>query len=417
MKISKLEVSEILDSRGWPTLQGTLYLNDGRTVMASVPSGRSVGTYEAVELRDTPSKSWLPRGVIGACELFKKEISPLLLNQEINFAMIDRALIACDGTRDKSRLGANTTLLASMLAVRAEALVSGVEPFVQIATITKRNPLMPQIRANIINGGVHADNSLACQEIMIQLRHQAPYEQQAQIISRIYHALRNVMQKRGLRVNVGDEGGFAPIFRRSKKPFYVEKQALDLLTEAVDLAGCQAHVVFCLDVAASEFYSKECQCYEVAGERLSAIDVISLYKELIKTYPIVSIEDGLSQDDWDGWKSLTDSLGKTIELVGDDLFVTQIDRLKVGLKRGAANSLLVKPNQVGTLTEAFDAAAYARQHSFTIVPSHRSGETNDSLIADIAVGLGAEACKIGAPARGERVAKYNRLAVISAQLR
>jgi enolase len=406
MKIKNINLFSILDSRGYPSLAGSLELSSGKKVFASIPSGASVGKYEALELRDEDGM-----GLDVAIEVFNKKISLTLLGEFPDFVSVDKKLIELDGTRDKSFLGANNTLLASILVLRAQAAAQELEEFELISKTFGLAPRIPLIRANLLNGGAHALNGMSVQEIMIQPCEVETFEEQQNIITKVYHELKTILRARGISVAVGDEGGFAPTIN-ALGVFSKERVVLGLLMEAVGALGLQDKVKICLDVAASEFFDGSRGSYVVDGELLSFVELVDQYKKLTKEYPICSIEDGLDQDDWTGWEHLTKSLGGDIQLVGDDLFVTQENRLKLGAMKNIANAVIIKPNQVGTISEAVDAVRFAKKNGMAVVPSHRSGETNDSFIADLAVGVGADSIKIGAPARGERVAKYNRLAEI-----
>ncbi|MCK4499972.1 phosphopyruvate hydratase, partial [Candidatus Babeliales bacterium] len=392
MNIEKIDVFSILDSRGWPTLAGSLMLEDGKKVYASVPSGSSVGKYEAVEKRDADKDNYSGQSVEGVVLSFKDKIIPVLLGQKPDLERIDKELIELDGTGNKSNLGANVTLLASVLVAKAQALTLNVEVFEFIAHVAGFKPAMPLVRANVINGGKHADSGLAFQEFMIQMLPGTSFEDQQHSIVSLYHKLAEALQLQSLSACVGDEGGFAPRFG-DKGMFGNERAALTLLSEVVECAGMAGKVNICLDVAASEFYDEKYKTYNVYGEHVFAEDLIQFYSDLVSQYPIVSIEDGLVQDDWEGWQSLTEKLGKNVQIVADDLCVTKTTRIQKAIEENACNAFLIKPNQVGTVSETLAAITLAKSSGCGVVPSHRSGETNDSFIADFAIGIAADACK------------------------
>lgn len=386
-RITHIQSREIFDSRGRPTLEVDLLLASGAMGRASVPSGASTGSHEACELRDKDPKRCHGQGVLKAMASIE-EISYLLKGKSATHQQaIDSALIELDGTERKSRLGANAILAVSLAVARAAAAHHSVPLFRYLGGIQAYR--LPYPFFNVINGGVHADNGLSFQEFMIAPRFET-FRENYTTASEIYSSLKELLKKRALLTSVGDEGGFAPKLSSNEA-------ALDLIIDAIELAGYQPgnEVMLALDIAATEI-----------KERKGLID---LYEELIERYPIISIEDGCAEDDFEGWEELTKRLSGKIQLVGDDLFVTQVSRLKEGIQRGLATALLVKPNQVGTLTETMEAIRYARENRYAIMMSHRSGETEDTFISDLAVGLNIEQMKAGAPARGERTVKYNQL--------
>ncbi|MBS1988358.1 phosphopyruvate hydratase [Candidatus Dependentiae bacterium] len=408
-KIVRLSAREILDSRGCPTLESFIELSDGRRVSASVPAGASVGRHEAHELRDILSEHYHGKGVQEAVRKIEKIIAPLLVGKKPDLLSMDHLMIQADGTQDKSNLGANTLLVVSIAVARAHALVHGIELFEVIAQLSDdRSPSIPQCMFNILNGGMHGDSGAVFQEFMIMPFSDESFEQQLQDVVAVYQQLKALLKKRSYEAGVGDEGGFTPHLPGSG--VIREREALDLLMESIMLAGFDfEYFKICLDVAASCFYDEGQQIYTIDDELFSAQDLVGLYEELTKNYPIYSIEDGMSQDDWAGWKLLTDRLGDKVQLVGDDLFTTNVERIKQGIDTGVANAVLIKPNQIGTVSQALQSLDMAHKAGYKTVVSHRSGETSDTFIIDLAVGAGADQCKAGACSRGERVAKYNRL--------
>jgi enolase len=416
-KIVRLSAREILDSRGFPTLESFIELSDGRRVSASVPAGASVGRHEAHELRDILSDHYHGKGVLKAVCNIEKVIAPLLVGKIPDLLFMDQLMIQADGTQDKSNLGANTLLVVSIAVARAQALVQGIELFEVIAQLSDdRSPNIPKCMFNILNGGMHGDSGAVFQEFMIMPFSDEPFEQQLQDVVAVYQQLKALLKKRSYEAGVGDEGGFTPHLPGSG--VIREREALDLLMESIMLAGFDfEYFKICLDVAASCFYDEGQQIYTIDDELFSAQDLVGLYEELTKNYPIYSIEDGMSQDDWAGWKLLTDRLGDKVQLVGDDLFTTNVERIKQGIDTGVANAVLIKPNQIGTVSQALQSLNMAHKAGYKTVVSHRSGETSDTFIIDLAVGAGADQCKAGACSRGERVTKYNRLLEIEELLK
>jgi enolase len=398
-----------LDSRGNPTIAVTAHTEKG-SARAIVPSGASTGVHEAVELRDGDPKRYGGKGVTKAVANVTGEIAKRLQGFNVlDQKGLDHALIELDGTPNKGRLGANAILGVSLAVAHAAAQAKGVPLYRYLGGTSAATLPLPM--ANILNGGVHADTSVDLQEFMVCPVGSPTFAEAIRAVAEVYQALKKVLKGQGLATAVGDEGGFAPNLGSNE-------DALKLIVQGIKGAGYEPgrDVAIALDPAASEFYADGKYTLKGEGRSLDAAALVSLYSEWAARYPIVSIEDGMAEDDWDGWKLLTVSLGKKVQLVGDDLFVTNVKRLKEGIERGVANSLLVKVNQIGTLTETLDAIDLARQAGYSSVISHRSGETEDTTIADLAVATGAGMIKTGAPARSERVAKYNRLLSIEAEL-
>ncbi|MEW5762366.1 MAG: phosphopyruvate hydratase [Bacillota bacterium] len=401
---------EIFDSRGNPTVEVDVYLDDDSMGRAAVPSGASTGSFEAVELRDGDPGRFQGKGVKRAVENVNSVIAEELCGFEATDQVgVDRALIALDGTDNKSRLGANAIVGVSMAVAKAAAASLGVPLYRYLGGLFARELPVPLM--NVLNGGKHADNNLDIQEFMIVPIGTSSFAEALRAGVEVYHRLKEAVKKRGLNASVGDEGGFAPHLES-------HRQALDLLMEAIEKAGYRPgeEVALALDAAASEFYRDG--RYVLAGENrsLATDELIAFYEELVGQYPIISLEDGLAEEDWEGWRELTRRLGNRVQLVGDDLFVTNTERLRRGIETGAANAILIKLNQIGTLTETLEAIAMARRAGYRAIISHRSGETEDAFIADLAVAGGVGQIKTGAPARSERVAKYNRLLRIEEEL-
>ena len=407
--LTGLSALEVLDSRGNPTVAVTAHTDKG-SGRAIVPSGASTGVHEAVELRDGDPNRYGGKGVTRAVGNVEGEIARRLKGFDISDQKrIDEALIELDGTPNKSRLGANAILGVSLAAAHAAAAVSGVPLYRHLGG--EKASLLPLPMANILNGGAHADTSVDLQEFMVCAVGATTFSEAMRATSEVYHALKNVLKAQGLATGVGDEGGFAPQLRSNE-------DALKLIIDAIGKAGYEAgkDVAIALDPASSEFYNAGRYDLKGEGRTLDAAALVKLYGDWQRRYPIVSIEDGMAEDDWEGWKHLTDAIGGKVQLVGDDLFVTNVTRLKEGIDRGVANSILIKVNQIGTLTETLAAIEVARSAGYSAVISHRSGETEDTTIADLAVATGVGMIKAGAPARSERVAKYNRLLTIEAAL-
>ncbi len=405
--IDTVHAREILDSRGNPTVEVEVLLEDGTSSRAAVPSGASTGAFEAAELRDG-GKRYLGKGVEKAVDFVNDEIAPAVIGfdaQDQRF--VDQEMLDLDGTKNKSRLGANAILGVSLAVARAAAESSDLSFFRYIGGPTARTLPVPMM--NILNGGAHADTNVDVQEFMIAPIGAESFRESLRWGAEIYHTLKGVLKKRGLATSVGDEGGFAPNLDSNRA-------ALDLILEAIEAAGFKPgkDIALAMDVAATEFHKDGKYAFE--GKQKSADEMIAYYTELVNAYPIVSIEDPLDEDDWDGWTKMTSELGSKIQIVGDDLFVTNPERLAKGIKRGSANAMLVKVNQIGTLTETLDAVSLAHRNSYRTMMSHRSGETEDTTIADLAVALECGQIKTGAPARSERVAKYNQLLRIEEEL-
>ena len=398
--IEQVGAREILDSRGNPTVEVEVVLDDGTFSRAAVPSGASTGEHEAVELRDGGDR-YGGKGVTKAVEAVLGEIAPEVIGIDADDQrVLDQTLIDLDGTPDKSRLGANA-LLGVSLAVAKGAAESAALPLFRYVGGPNAH-ILPVPMMNILNGGEHADNDVDIQEFMIAPIGAPTFKESLRWGAEVYHALKSVLHKQGMSTALGDEGGFAPDLPNTDA-------AVDAIAEAVKLAGFKfgSDIAIAFDAAATEFFKDG--KYQLEGKALSADQVVDFLDKIVSTYPVVSIEDGLAEDDWDGWAALTDKIGDKVQLVGDDLFVTNPERLADGIEKGTANSLLVKVNQIGTLTETLDAVSLAQTNGYKTMMSHRSGETEDTTIADLAVAVGSGQIKTGAPARSERVAKYNQL--------
>lgn len=409
---------EILDSRGRPTLTVQVTLGSGAVGLASVPSGASTGSFEAVELRDGDAQRYGGQGVLTAVNNVRTEIAEALAGKDATDQEdIDHTLIALDGTANRSRLGANAILGASLAVARAAARHEGMPLYRYVANAGGRERggnnrcVLPVPQLNVLNGGRHADNPLDIQEFMLVPHGFDSFPRALQAGTETFHALRKLLLERGLSTGVGDEGGFAPALTAST-------EALDLLVAAIQGAGYTPgqEIALALDVAATEFFQDGRYHLSEAGKPLTAQELGALYDRWLERYPIVSIEDAFAEEDWDAWAAYTQQQGEKVQLVGDDLFVTNPQRLRRGIRRGVANSILIKLNQIGTLTETLRTIQLAQSSGYTAVISHRSGETDDTFIADLAVATGAGQIKAGAPSRGERVAKYNRLLAIGHQL-
>ena len=405
---------ECLDSRGNPTISVTITLADGASGSAMVPSGASTGEFEAHELRDGDARRYLGKGVLKAVANIEKKIAPAIQGLEVlEQSALDRALIELDGSENKSRLGANALLGVSLAAAHAAANFQKVPLFQHLGGVNAQKLPVPLV--NVINGGAHASNKLDIQEFMLVPHVSKVFADNLRAAAEVFHTLKKNLLKKGLSVGVGDEGGFAPEIDSAS-------EAIQCLTEAIDDAGYQpgGDISVALDVAASEFFDKSSGSYVLkksSGEALSADDLISLYESWLSDYPLVSIEDGLDENDWDGWKRMTERIGAGVQLVGDDLFVTNVSRFSKGIEESIANAILIKLNQIGTLTETLEAIALAHSKRYRAVISHRSGETEDTTIADLAVATAAGQIKTGSVSRGERTAKYNRLLWIEQYLR
>ena len=417
VKISKIEALEVFDSRGNPTVQVTTTLENGVTGRSIVPSGASTVSFEAVELRDNDKHRLLGKGVQKAVNNVNEIISKELINENVyNQRRIDNKLIQLDGTNNKGKLGANAILGVSLSCANAAAKSLNIELYKYIGGISGNNLPIPMM--NVLNGGKHSDNNVNIQEFMIVPLNGSTFKEKMSIAVEIYHALKAILKRSGLSTAVGDEGGFAPNLTS-------DEEALELLVEAIESAGYKpgVDVSIALDVAATEML-EEAKKKEKNNSYLfwktniskTTEEMILYYEELINKYPIISIEDGLAEEDWIGWKELTNRLSDKIQLVGDDLFVTNINRLEKGIKNNIANSILIKPNQIGTLSETLDTIKYAKANGYSTIISHRSGETEDTSIADLAVATNSKYIKAGAPCRTDRVCKYNRLINIETML-
>lgn len=417
LKIESVEALEVLDSRGNPTVQVEVITDGGFCGVAKVPSGASTGSFEAVELRDNDEERYMGKGVKKAVENVNRTIAKKITGMNVYEQLkIDQKLIDIDGTDNKEKLGANATLGVSLAVARAAANSLGMTLYNYIGGVNAKK--LPTPMMNILNGGKHSDNNISSQEFMIMPTSGKDFAENLQMGVETYHNLKKVLKAKGYSVAVGDEGGFAPNLQS-------EEEALDVIVEAIKKAGYipGKDISIALDVASTEMYDeakkvgKNGYLFWKTGTFKSSDEMIEYLEELVQKYPIVSIEDGLSEEDWSSWKKLTQKLGSKIQLVGDDLFVTNTDRLRKGIKNKVANSILIKPNQIGTLTETLDAIEMAQKAGYTTVISHRSGETEDTTIADIAVAVNAGQIKTGAPCRTDRVAKYNRLLNIENELK
>jgi enolase len=407
MKIAGVHARQILDSRGNPTVEVEVRLDSGAIGRADVPSGASTGQFEAIALRDG-GEAYLGKGVSKAVESVNGEIAAAVQGLDAaDQEALDRRLIELDGTPNKGRLGANAILGVSLAAARAAAAEAGKPLYAWLGGNAAR--VLPVPMLNVVNGGAHAENSLDFQEFMVVPAGAETFSEGLRIGVETFHRLRELLRQRGLATAVGDEGGFAPDFGSTE-------EALDAVLEAAGRAGHRDKIALALDPATSELFESGSYRLERAGRELDSDGLIALWGELMDRYPIVSIEDGLAEDDWEAWRTLTERLGDRVQLVGDDLFVTNVERLRKGIERGVANAILVKVNQIGTLTETLGAIELARENGYAAVISHRSGETEDTTIADLAVATGAGQIKTGAPSRTDRVAKYNQLLRIEEEL-
>ncbi|MBK9275715.1 MAG: phosphopyruvate hydratase [Flavobacteriales bacterium] len=410
--IAKIQAREILDSRGNPTIEVEVFTDEGHMGRAAVPSGASTGAHEAVELRDGDKKRYLGKGVTKAVEHVNTTLNSELHGAPVDQqALIDKAMMGLDGTPNKSNLGANAILGVSLAVAKAAASQAGLPLYRYVGganACTLPVPLM-----NILNGGAHADNKVDVQEFMIMPVGATSFAQGLRMGAEVFHHLKAVLKARGLATNVGDEGGFAPDLPSNE-------EALKVVMQAIEKAGYRPgeDIVLALDCASTEFYDAKKKRYvlESTGDSLTSDEMVAFWKDWCKRYPIVSIEDGMAEDDWAGWKKLTEAVGSTIQLVGDDLFVTNTARLAEGIDKGIANSILVKVNQIGTLTETLEAVDMAHRAGYSAVMSHRSGETEDSTIADLAVATNCGMIKTGSASRSDRIAKYNQLLRIEEQL-
>ena len=403
---------EILDSRGNPTIEVEVYLDDGSMGKAGIPSGASTGAFEAVELRDGDKNRYMGKGVLTAVNNVNKIIAPELVGMDpMDQVEIDKLMIQLDGTPNKAKLGANAILGVSIAVAKASAASLGLPLYQYIGGVNAKTLPVPMM--NILNGGSHADNNVDIQEYMIMPVGAKSFREALQMGAEIYHNLKNVLKSKGLSTSVGDEGGFAPNLTSNE-------EAIQVIIEAVEKAGYKPgeEIMIAMDPAASEFYDEKEKLYNLAseGRKLTSAEMVDYYAELVDKYPIVSIEDGLAEEDWEGFELMVEKLGKKIQIVGDDLFVTNTKRLARGIEENAANSILIKLNQIGTITETLDAIEMAKRAGYTTVISHRSGETDDTTIAYLTVAVNSGQIKTGAPARIDRVAKYNQLLRIEEML-
>ena len=412
-EILNVHAREILDSRGNPTIEVEVTTENGFMGRAAVPSGASTGTHEAVELRDEDKGRYLGKGVLNAVNNVNNEIASAIIGRDaFDQRGLDRLMIDLDGTPNKGRLGANAILGVSLAIAKAAAQEAGQPLYRYLGGVNAY--VLPVPLMNILNGGSHADNSIDFQEFMVVPVGAETFKEGLRMGVQVFHALKTVLKKKGYSTNVGDEGGFAPNIKSNV-------EAIDTVMQAIEAAGYKpgVDIMIAMDAAASEFYDSESGMYHFkksSGEKLSSKDMVKFWADWCKKYPILSIEDGLAEDDWDGWKSLTEKLGTSTQLVGDDLFVTNVDRLQQGIEQEIANSILIKVNQIGSLSETIDAVQLATRNAYTSIMSHRSGETEDVTIADLAVALNCGQIKTGSASRSDRVAKYNQLLRIEEEL-
>ncbi len=408
MKIKSIQGFEVLDSRGNPTVAAKVVCENGAEGFAISPSGASTGMYEAHELRDGDNARYLGKGVAKAVQNINTEINNLLCGKCVfNQCEIDNAMIKADGTENKSRLGANATLAVSLAVAKAAANCKNMPPYRYLGGVNANK--LPRPMMNILNGGAHAANNIDIQEFMIIPDTAQNFADGLRICAEIYHNLGKILKEQNLSSGVGDEGGFAPNLDS-------DEAAIELILQAVEKAGYSGKIKLALDVASSEWYKDGKYTLPKRDKTMTAEQLIEYYGELISKYPIISIEDGLSENDWEGWQKLTERLGDKLQLVGDDLFVTNPKRLQMGFEKGVGNAVLVKPNQIGTLSETLEVIRAAQNNGYAAVISHRSGESEDTTIADIAVATNAGQIKTGAPCRTDRVAKYNRLLMIEKEI-
>ncbi len=401
---------EILDSRSFPTVEVEVYLEDGTVGRAAVPSGASTGVFEAVELRDGDKSRFNGKGVLQAVKNVNEVIADELVGlNALDQTFIDKTLIELDGTKNKGKLGANAILGVSLAVARAAANFLGLPLYQYVGGVNAK--VLPVPMMNIINGGEHADNSVDLQEFMIMPVGAESFAEALRMCSEVYHALKKLLNEKGYSTGVGDEGGFAPNLKSNE-------EAIEVIIEAIKAAGLEPgkEMFIALDPASSEFFEDGKYILKHEGKTLSPKEMVDFYENLVNKYPIISIEDGMAEEDYEGWKIMTERLGNRIQLVGDDLFVTNTERLKMGIEMGIANSILIKLNQIGTLTETLNAIEMANRAGYTAVISHRSGETEDTTISDLVVAVNAGQIKTGAPGRSERVAKYNQLIRIAEEL-
>ncbi|MCE5222246.1 MAG: phosphopyruvate hydratase [Clostridium sp.] len=410
LEIVDVVARQILDSRCFPTVEVEVYLEDGTVGRAAVPSGASTGMYEAVELRDGDKNKFLGKGVLNAVKNVNDTIAEELIGCNVfDQTYIDKMLIELDGTNNKGKLGANAILGVSLAVANAAANALCMPLYRYIGGINAK--VLPVPMMNIINGGSHADNSVDLQEFMIMPAGAPTFSEALRMCAEVYHTLKKILNDKGYATGIGDEGGFAPNLKSNA-------EALDVIIEAIGKAGYKAgeEIFIAIDAASSEYYKDGKYVLENEGRTLTSAEMVDFFEEWVNKYPIISIEDGMAEEDWDGWRLITEKLGKKIQLVGDDLFVTNTEKLTKGIELGVGNSILIKLNQIGTLTETLNAIEMANRAGYTAVVSHRSGETEDTTIADLVVAVNAGQIKTGAPARSERVAKYNQLLRIEEEL-
>lgn len=411
--IESIHARQILDSRGNPTVEVDVITESGAFGRAAVPSGASTGTHEAVELRDGDKKQFMGKGVLKAVKNVNESIAEAIVGFDVTDQnLVDKIMMEVDGTKNKSKLGANAILGTSLAVAKAAAMESGQSLFRYIGGVNANT--MPVPMMNILNGGSHADNSIDFQEFMVMPVKADTFSEALRMGTEVFHHLKKVLHDKGLSTNVGDEGGFAPNIASNE-------EAIEVVLKAIEKAGYKpgVDIFIAMDAAASEFYDKKSKTYHFkksSGRKLKPEEMVEYWAKWAKKYPIISIEDGMDESDWKGWKQLTDKIGDNVQLVGDDLFVTNVDFLRKGIDQGVANSILVKVNQIGTLTEIINAVNLAKQNKYKSVMSHRSGETEDSTIADLAVALNTGQIKTGSASRSDRMAKYNQLLRIEEEL-
>ncbi len=411
--ILHISARQILDSRGNPTIEAEVITDNGSLGRAAVPSGASTGIHEAVELRDGDKSMYLGKGVLNAVKNVNTTIADALIGHDVmDQPSVDNIMLTLDGTPNKSKLGANAILAVSLATAKAAAMEAGQSLYRYIGGVNAK--VLPVPMMNILNGGSHADNSIDFQEFMIMPVKADSFSHALQMGTEVFHNLKNVLKEKGYSTNVGDEGGFAPNIKSNE-------EAIEIVLQSIEVAGYNPgqDIFIAMDAASSEFYDKKTGLYHFhksSGQKLTSEEMVDYWESWTSKYPIVSIEDGLDEDDWAGWKSLTDRIGKKTQLVGDDLFVTNVKRLQQGIDQGVANSILVKVNQIGSLTETIDAIQLATSHMYTNVISHRSGETEDTTIADLAVAMNSGQIKTGSASRTDRIAKYNQLLRIEEEL-
>ena len=410
VEIVDVVARQIIDSRCFPTVEVEVYLEDGTMGRAAVPSGASTGKYEAVELRDGDMSQYMGKGVLKAVQNINDTIAEELIGTNVfDQTYIDKMLIELDGTHNKAKLGANAILGVSLAVANAAATSLGLPLYQYVGGVNAK--VLPVPMMNIINGGSHADNSVDLQEFMVMPAGATSFSQALQMCAEVYHTLKKILNDKGYSTAIGDEGGFAPNLKSNE-------EAIQIIIEAITAAGYKAgeDMFIAIDAAASEYYKDGKYVLEHEGKTLTSAEMVEFFADWVSKYPIISIEDGMDEEDWEGWKLMTEKLGKKVQLVGDDLFVTNTERLERGIDMGVANSILIKLNQIGTLTETLNAIEMANRAGYTAVISHRSGETEDTTIADLVVAVNAGQIKTGAPARSERVAKYNQLLRIEQEL-